>query len=215
MVQIITSIINCVAALVVASVAVYGICAWRREFTGKRRIELAEDVLVLFYEAKDALAAIRSPLGWSDEGSTRKHAENETPEEKHARDMAYVVFERYEERQEVFNKLFALRYRFMALFGKRKVAPFDEIRKVRTKIFGAARRLARLWSERSLADETTDSDRLWEKIRKYEAIFWEGDPDDEITALIEKAVEEIEHTCEEVIKPEEQRGIFCWLKGML
>lgn len=32
-------------------VAIYGINAWRREYVGKRQLELAEDSLALFYEA--------------------------------------------------------------------------------------------------------------------------------------------------------------------
>lgn len=215
MVQIITSIINCFAALVVAYVAVFGIRSWRREFKGKRQIELAEEILTLFYEAKDAFSAIRSPLGWVNEGATRKPAEDETPEQKRARDMAFVVFERYEANKEIFNKLFALRYRFMALFGKDKVSPFDEIHKVRTRIFVASKRLADLWTLRSSTGDTVDEDKLYEKIHKYEAIFWEGDPDDEITELIEKIIKEIEHTCEQVIKSEEWPGFFCWLQRKL
>jgi hypothetical protein len=46
----------------------YGVFAWKREFVGKRRIELAEDVLAKFYEAAEAIRAIRSPFGWGEEG---------------------------------------------------------------------------------------------------------------------------------------------------
>ncbi len=42
-----------VSLIVAAWTAVYGISAWRREFLGKKRIDLAEEVLVSFYEAKD------------------------------------------------------------------------------------------------------------------------------------------------------------------
>ena len=37
-----------------------GIGAWKREFIGKRQIELAEQALAKFFEIKDAIAMIRS-----------------------------------------------------------------------------------------------------------------------------------------------------------
>ena len=105
-------------SLIIASGAViYGVNAWRREFIGRRRIELAEEALVLFYEAKDALRWIRSPGGFVGEGQTRKPRENETPEEKEIFDHAYIVIERYNKQQELFNKIHAMRYRYMAKFG--------------------------------------------------------------------------------------------------
>jgi len=42
-------IINPISIIVAAGVAVYGVNAWRREHVGKRRRELAEDTLALFY----------------------------------------------------------------------------------------------------------------------------------------------------------------------
>lgn len=45
------------ASVIIAScVAIFGINAWRKEFVDKRRIELAEEVLALFYQAKDIIA---------------------------------------------------------------------------------------------------------------------------------------------------------------
>jgi hypothetical protein len=89
-------IIQAVSLTVAAWTAVYGINAWRREFVGKKRIDLAEEVLARFYEASDVIRIIRSPLGYVGEGSTRQAGENESPEAKQILDRAYVVFERYE-----------------------------------------------------------------------------------------------------------------------
>ena len=49
-----------ISILLAAWSVIYGIGAWRREFIGKRKIQLAEDVLALFYEAKDVIFWIRS-----------------------------------------------------------------------------------------------------------------------------------------------------------
>jgi hypothetical protein len=90
------------SVIVASAVAIYGIDAWRRQFVGRRRIELAEETLALFYQARDIIRAIRSPFGWSGEGQTRKRAPNERPEDKEALDRAYVLIERYNKNIEIF-----------------------------------------------------------------------------------------------------------------
>jgi len=132
-----------VAVVIASLVAIWGVNAWRREYTGKRNIDLAEEVLALFYQARDAIRGIRSPFGHSGEGFTREASEDETPEEKRTRDSAYVPFERYERHQEMFGRLGALRYRFAARFGKEYRRPFDDIERVINQILLNANRKAR------------------------------------------------------------------------
>ena len=135
-------------SLILASwTAIYGIDSWRREYRGKRKMELAEEALCLFYEARDSIRSIRSPLGYGGEGESRKVSGQETPEQKRARDNAFVVFERYRRRQELFNKLYAMRYRFMTNFGKHAADPFDIVNKVINDIFISARMLSEMWSK--------------------------------------------------------------------
>lgn len=71
--NIITSISVAIAALSFVS----GVSAWKREFIGKRQIELAESVLAMFYEVEDAIREIRNPFAYTDEGKSRKRADNE------------------------------------------------------------------------------------------------------------------------------------------
>ena len=144
---------------------------------GRKQYELAEEVLALFYEARDKISAIRSPLGRKDETEGREEGPNETPEQKEAFDQAYVVFNRYQKHQETFNRLYALRYRFMALFKREKVAPFDELNKILTEIFIAANMLGHYWSrirKEHLIRNHKEFDKIMANIEKYEAIFWAG-----------------------------------------
>ena len=91
----ISEIITSISVMIAAIAFVSGINAWKREFVGKRRIELAETVLAMFYEAQDAIREIRSPFGTTNEGNTRKRSDNELEEDAIILDRAYVVFERY------------------------------------------------------------------------------------------------------------------------
>ncbi|MCX5638581.1 MAG: hypothetical protein NTX52_12955, partial [Planctomycetota bacterium] len=156
---------------------------------------------------------VRSPLGFGGEGTTRKPQEDETPTQKSARDAAYVVFERFEPHQELFSKLHAMRYRFMAQIGREAANPFDDLRKIRLEIFSAARRLSRLWAEdvSSLLDE--QQSQHFEKREKYEAIFWDTfDENDPINPRLDKAISDIENICRPIIM--EKGKAISWLKRL-
>lgn len=188
-----------IGILVAAWVAVYGIDSWRREHNGKRRLELAEDSLALFYEAADAIKHLRAPFSLSSETADIERGEGESDGEFEARKRASVVFVRYNVHQELFNKLHAMRYRFMAQIGKEESKPFDDLHQIINEIMSAARILARLW-----ARDHFHTDEQWENhrktIEKHEAIFWEGlAEDDPINPRVAVVIDEIEATCKSVI----------------
>ncbi len=192
-------------SLILASLfAVYGIDAWRREFVGKRRMELAEEVLALFYQARDIIESIRSSFGLGQEGATRKPGSNEKPEHKEALDQAYVLIERYNRHIETFARIHALRYRFMAQFGANAARPFDDLNRVISELMVSAHRKARLatvpdWSLRTdaaidkHAKDSVDVDR----------IYYSGGKDDPIAPRVTTIVATIERTCRDII---ESRG---------
>ena len=188
------------SVIVAALVAIFGIDAWRREYVGKRHMELAEEVLALFYQARDAIRAIRNSVGYLGEGQTRNSDPNESPEQKRALDNAYVAIERYNKHVEIFSRLHALRYRFMAQVGKAESSPFDDLDQVLNKIFLAASRLSRYWTggDEQFHSEA-DKDRFYANIRQSEAIFWSGDDPDLIDVKVEELVGEIESTCRAIL----------------
>lgn len=178
---------------------VYGLNAWRREHHGRRRYELAEEVLAVFYEARDRIASIRNFVGFEDGGAGRKVARSETAEEKDARDRANVVYARYSDHRQFFSHLQSLRYRFMALFGRDAAKPFDDLARVMNEIFIAARMLARLWALKP--SEGAAGGKLLDDIRRYEQVIWsEGDEGDLVLTRINKAVADIELTCGPIIQ---------------
>lgn len=181
-------------------VAIYGIDSWRREHAGKRRIELAEDSLALFYEAADAIRHIRGPMSFDYETKDIEKMENESEKAYVARKNASVVFVRYNQHQELFNKLHAMRYRFMSQIGKEDAKPFEELRGITNEIISSGRRLARLW-----AKDHFQTDEQWNQhhvqTEKYEAIFWDHMSDDDpINPKLDKVITEMEATCRRVIE---------------
>jgi hypothetical protein len=61
--------------------------------TWRRRHELAEQVLATVYEARDALAWARAPLGFSGEGDTREGTESESERLRERRNSYFVPVE--------------------------------------------------------------------------------------------------------------------------
>lgn len=180
-------------------VVFYKIAAWHLEYRGKRNIELAEDTLALFYEAKDIITFIRNPMGFSDETDSIKQESGEDDAQFKARKQASVIFVRYNQHNELFNKIHSIRYRFMAQIGKNKAKPFDDLNKIVKEIILSARQLSRLWSRKHFSNEE-EQKKHWEKVEKTEAIFWDRfSEDDPINPRIEKIIIDIENICSEVI----------------
>ena len=189
-------------SIIVAScTAIYGIGSWRREYIGKKRVELAEEVLCLFYEARDAVQHIRNPFSHGNEGSSRKADEKETPEQKEAYDRAYVLFERFNTHIELFNKMHSIRYRFMAQFGADAGKPFEDFRRTLNIMQASAQSLARAWAENYSHFRAEKQEAAhYDFITKQENIFWEGLPEeDTIKPKVEKCIDDIEKICRPII----------------
>lgn len=212
-----TNILQSISVIIAAIVVIFGINAWRREYIGKRNVDLAEEVLALFYEARDVIRYIRSPFGVVGEGSTRSSDPKESPEEKQINDGAYVVFERYSKRQDLFNKIYSMRYRYMARFGKDSAKPFDDLNKIVNEIFSSARMLAyyrRDQSYRTWQNEEEFKQHLKE-MREQEAIFWEMSPDkDPIKPRLDAAIADIEaHSLKIIGRQNTFQQIRQWFKA--
>ncbi|MFC2013638.1 hypothetical protein ACFLU8_01990 [Chloroflexota bacterium] len=193
------NILGSISLIIAAGTVIISVNAWRREYVGKRRLELAEEVLALFYEARDVISFIRSLFGFSGEGSTRNASPNETPEEKQINDRAYVVFERYNKCQDLFNKLYSMRYRYMARFikdfGKDSAKPFEDLRRVVNEIFLSYRMLSYYWEQQGLRQWKNEAEfkKHLEEMHKYEAIFWEKSSDkDQIIPRVDTVISDIE-----------------------
>jgi hypothetical protein len=129
----------CVTALI----ALLGVNEWRRQTIGKRKIELAEQVLTSFYEARDVFVWVRSPAAFGGEGETRQ-AEGEHDDVRRMRNVYFVPIERMQKHGELFARIQGQRYSFMAVFGADAVRPFELLREVQVRISISAQTLIRM-----------------------------------------------------------------------
>ena len=90
----IATIAQAVAVIAACWAIISGVGAWKREFIGKRQIELAEQVLAKFFEVKDAISFIRNPFSSKEEGKSREKSERELENESELLNRGYIVVAR-------------------------------------------------------------------------------------------------------------------------
>jgi hypothetical protein len=164
-----------------------GIGAWKREFIGKRQIELAEQILAKFFEIRDAVSFIRNPFSHNDEGSTRQRSDLETPEQTQLLNRGYIVFERYAKKEAAFAEFNTLKYRFMASFGAQTEEIFIETNRVLNSIFASAQMLATHYWQRQgrVHMEADEFQKHVDEMHRHEGIFWDiGTETDEISTKL-------------------------------
>ena len=180
------------ATLAAAYVAFRGLYTWQRDFVGRRQLELAEDTLVLFYKARDAIAAIRSPMSWVGEGGELERRPDEPEAEFQSRKIVAPTFKRNEHYDPVFSELGALKYRYMARFGETAAKPFDEMVRLRRKILIMARHFVEFYSEEFSPEEVVEREQQEEHRREAESYFWARDDKGPVETELTRIMGDIE-----------------------
>lgn len=194
------TIAQAVAVFAACWAIISGIGAWKREFIGKRQIELAEQVLAKFFEIRDSVAFIRNPFSRSDEGTTRKRGEHETQEQAQLLDRGYIVVERYVKKETAFAEFNTLKYRFMASFGANTEEIFTETNRVLNSIFASAQMLATHYWQRQgrVKMEGDEFQKHLDEMHRHEGIFWDiGTETDEVRTKLNA----IQAKLEAAVKP--------------
>ncbi len=152
----------------------------------KRKTEFAEQLLTDFYEAKEIVEGARFPGRWSNEGATRPREAWESEADSALLDSYFSTTERLTNKGEFFSRLFARRYRCMALFGREAAAPFDELQKIRNEVLVAVRML--ITTHRNQTEGSLPRDRgMWEA-----KIGWGLTDTDPIAVRLDAAINVIE-----------------------
>jgi hypothetical protein len=190
-----TEYVNSLSVTIAAGVAIYGIHSWRREQVGKRRIEIAEETLALFYEARDVINGARTSI--SSEGewlAAQRTLSDATVKNSEPTEVTIVAYRLYC-RNELFARIRALRYRFSAIFGIGTDQPFREMVRIRDSVISAERRLQRI--ERTESSNTNERNANCEsEIEKLLAVVeGSGENSDLIAQQLDQVVDSIECTC--------------------
>jgi hypothetical protein len=177
------------ATLIAGWAAVRGVDAWRSEIVGRRKAELAEDVLAQFYHARDVLIWARLP-----DRPLAPTSDDDDPDERHRSHASPI--ERLTQESALFSELQASRYRFMAYFGEDAANPFEQMRAIHGEVMSSAEALIRDPNE-----EASDAERdRWE-----DAIGWVDDGDDALARRLADTIAAVEHVCRPLIADQRHR----------
>ncbi|NEX94537.1 hypothetical protein [Caulobacter sp. 17J65-9] len=197
------------AAAIAGWVGLRGLGAWRAEAVGRRKTELAEEVLAQFYRARDALTWARfphpdvfadapSPGAADDDAEARRRQAASAPVERLSREMA------------LFSELQANRYRFMAVFGEPAARPFDEIMAARDDVVRCAGDLMRSYAD-DTPSPTPEAAQARDQMERE--VGWGARDADPIAQRVDAAIREIERTCRPLIDEVHRKDRFARKRG--
>jgi hypothetical protein len=167
-----------------------GINAWKREYIGKRQIDLAEQTLAKFFEVKDAIRFIRNPLVRIDEVKVRAKSPDE-PDESFMLSRSYLALERYATKEAVFIDFRILQYKFLASFGYQHQGIFEQMSWIIDAIPHAGQSI--WFTERLSQDAVGEARDVMTKSRDMMlAILLESDEKDEIVLKLADAQKKLE-----------------------
>ncbi len=176
----------------VLSTLFLGLIGWRIQLIGKRRTEIAEEALLAFAHAVDAVTAIRSLATWSHEQEAVRKKAGMSADERMRGEVYLVTLWRIGEHREKFAALRKLQLLCRYHFGEDASRPFDDLH-------GQVHRVA-LAANMAASTARDDPKNLVSLCRemKWEAAIWEGygRPDD----LAEK-VDAAKRDLEAILKP--------------
>jgi hypothetical protein len=199
------TIIAAIVAIIALIYAIIGINTWKKQIKAKRKLDIAEDALAMFYELKDIFRYLRNPFVNADELNDQNINNNLSEKDKEIIkkqiDSAYIPFYRFNKKKEFFKEFNKVRYRFIIYFGKENILPFNEIEDVINDILRASDMLGYLITysdeNKSKRDEIFN-DYLEQK--KYRSICVEYHKYDSINKRIDESIIKIEKFCKDIIK---------------
>ena len=192
-----SAVFQAVAVVVTAYFASKSLNAWRRQSLGKRRIEVAEEMLVAAYRAQSAIEWIRNPGAFGDEGSSRPRGSSEPDEMTKLRDSYFVPLERIQKQNEELAQFSKVRVLAQVYFGPSAIKPIDEVMKSLRQVALSARMLISTMEQR----RGFGGEKMARQTERWEGDIWgTGDEKDEIANRVKIAMGEIEELCRSHLK---------------
>jgi len=139
-----------------------GLVGWRIQLIGKRRTELAEEALLAFAQAIDALANVRAPMRWSNELEALRKERDQDPAKRIPGEDGLVVFRRYREEQEKFSALRRLHLLCRYHFGEAAGRAFEDLNEAVKEVLVAAHMLATTQPDELTSPEDSAMWRSWQ-----------------------------------------------------
>jgi hypothetical protein len=120
---IILSYLEKISIIFASIVAIWGIKKWHNEYIGKKKIDIAEEVLSVFYEIEGAFKHIRSPFVSPNEENNIDIDDNFN----HVVKISNIALNRYNNHKDLFSKFYKLKSKFKIYFEEENHKVFKEL----------------------------------------------------------------------------------------
>jgi len=195
------ALIAAIAAIATAFFASRALSAWRGELIGRRKVELAEDILAVAHEASEMIKGSRSPMAFNGEGASLNVGPDVEDDQRRNAEAMYAPAERLGAKPDLWAKIEALRFRARVYFGEPVRTAMAEVLRVRLEVHNASILLARN-ALRAPAQRVSHDVQ-----ERYEAKIWYADePDDPLQARLDGAIAVLQLSCGPVISEKAQRS---------
>jgi len=192
----IAPLVQAVMVLITGYVALRGLTTWRQQMVGKRKAEIAEQVLVNFYAVRDVFQWVRTSSFGASEGETRQPSEPELDQVARMRNVYYIPIERLNREKELFAKLRAQRHEFTAYFGKNNITPFETIFKIHHDTVVNSQLLVRMAQYDAILQPVMNA-----RDEMLNRLGWgKAERPDETDKAIDAAVSKIEELCRPILE---------------
>jgi hypothetical protein len=208
-------IFNAISASVVALSALFaaifaarGLSAWRLELVGRRKYELAEEILLAVRQFEEIMRFMRSPISFGSEIAEIKRGEGESEEEHRLRATYAMAHLRYEKKADYFARLRALQFRSGVVLGEKYEAPIEKAVKIVDEVLHAGN-MAYIYArnfnnqaKRHTAGQPPLSGVDWvSKLHEAEAIYYGlGDSEDKIAERVRQCVREAQQVFRPILE---------------
>jgi hypothetical protein len=146
-----------------------GLAGWRIQLIGKRRTELAEEALLIFANAVDAMTSIRAPKSFEGEHAALRKELGEPEDKKLPGESFRIILWRLDRRNERFAELRRIQILCRYHFGEAAHEAFEQLHNARHQVWVAAHMGATTRS-----DDWQPTPENIELRRKWQAAIWAG-----------------------------------------
>lgn len=192
--------IESLSIIVASCVALWGINAWNREHRGQRQMDLAEETLTLFYEARDVINGSPSAIGSAVENLAAAQALLETKKKPTDSARAPVITWRLYQRNDLFARIRALRYRFSAVFGSNAAKPFYDLANLRNDVISAEEEFLMIEEVARTSDGNNRERQIAHMTKLFPILHHGRTESDPTTQHLNKIVEQVDQVCRPVIE---------------
>lgn len=130
-----TALLSFAGALVTLFI---GLVGWRIQLIGKRRTELAEEALLVFANAVDAMASVRAPMSFPGEHEALREELGKLGYKKLPGEDYQIILRRLEKSNERFAELRRLQLLCRYHFGEAAHDAFEKLNSARHQVWVAA-----------------------------------------------------------------------------